>query len=414
MLPFPVIVLLIVFFIIAVRQIGSYRFQIWEAMVLGALAVLIHRDITLSKAIMSINFDVILFLFGMFVVGEAMEESGYLSDLSYKLFRTSKTANSLLLHILFRIGILSAILMNDTLAIVGTPVILHLSRQHKISSNVLLLALAFAVTIGSVMSPIGNPQNLLIALHGGIKNPFITFFNYLFIPTMVNLLLTYLILTSFYREHFHNNELNHIQAEIKDRRLAVISRISLYIIIILVAIKILFVLLNAGVDFKLTYIAIAGAIPVILFSNRRFEILKKIDWHTLLFFTAMFILMQSVWDTGFFQSLINRNGIDITSTESILIISVILSQFISNVPLVALYIPLLQHAGVNTKELMALVAGSTIAGNLTILGAASNVIIIQNSEERSGDTITFMRFFLIGLPLTILNLLVYWLYFKLF
>jgi Na+/H+ antiporter NhaD/arsenite permease-like protein len=94
---------------------------------------------------------------------------------------------------------------------------------------------------------------------------------------------------------------------------------------------------------------------------------------------------------------------------AVLGISTVLSQLISNVPLVALYLPLLKHVAISTKELMALAAGSTIAGNLTILGAASNVIIIQNAEKR-GATITFVDFVRIGVPLTIVNLLIYWLF----
>ena len=72
---------------------------------------------------------------------------------------------------LFSVGGLSAFLMNDTLAIIGTPLVLHYASRQKVSPKLLLLALAFAVTIGSAMSPIGNPQNLLIALDGGIVRP---------------------------------------------------------------------------------------------------------------------------------------------------------------------------------------------------------------------------------------------------
>ena len=93
-----------------------------------------------------------------------------------------------------------------------------------------------------------------------------------------------------------------------------------------------------------------------------------------------------------------------------MLISVLLSQLISNVPLVALYLPMLVELGASTKEMIALAAGSTIAGNLSILGAASNVIIIQNAESKSGETITFWEFVKIGVPLTIVNVLVYWLF----
>ena len=96
-----------------------------------------------------------------------------------------------------------------------------------------------------------------------------------------------------------------------------------------------------------------------------------------------------------------------THIPSILIISVILSQFISNVPLVALYLPLLmQHSHAN-PNLLALAVGSTIAGNLSILGAASNIIIIQNSEKRGIRGFGFWEFIKIGAPLTLINLLIY-------
>jgi Na+/H+ antiporter NhaD/arsenite permease-like protein len=90
--------------------------------------------------------------------------------------------------------------------------------------------------------------------------------------------------------------------------------------------------------------------------------------------------------------------------------SVLLSQLISNVPLVALYLPMLTQMGVSTEGMMALAAGSTIAGNLSILGAASNVIIIQNAEQKAGETLTFLEFVKIGAPLTMINVVVYGLF----
>jgi Na+/H+ antiporter NhaD/arsenite permease-like protein len=62
---------------------------------------------------------------------------------------------------------------------------------------------------------------------------------------------------------------------------------------------------------------------------------------------------------------------------------------------------------VDTQELLALAAGSTIAGNLSILGAASNVIIIHNAEKKGNTTLTFIEFFKIGVPLTIIQTFIY-------
>jgi len=297
----PIIILFLVFLLIAIRQIGNIRLQIWQIMLSGGIAVLITGQITPVDALKSINVDVILFLFGMFIVGQALEESGYLSYLSYRFFKKAKSADHLIIFILFGMGVTSAFLMNDTLAIIGTPVVLLLAEKHKISPKPLLLTLAFAVTIGSVMSPIGNPQNLLIAINGNIQNPFITFFKFLLIPTVINLFLAYLLLKLFYKEHFQNNSLTHSKEPIKDRKLAILSKISLILIILLVLAKIITVFFRFQIDFRLTYIALISALPILILSPKRYDIIKKIDWHTLIFFAAMFILMESVWTSGFFS-----------------------------------------------------------------------------------------------------------------
>ncbi len=311
-------------------------------------------------------------------------------------------------------GIFSALLMNDTLAIIGTPVVLSLARKANTQPKILLLSLAFAVTIGSVMSPIGNPQNLLIAIHGNVTNPFVTFLKYLLLPTLLNLFLAYLLLRLFYRKQINNKPLTHSQESIKDHKLAILSKISLILLATLVLLKIATVLVGLEIDFRLTYIALIAALPVIVFIPKRPGILKRIDWYTLVFFASMFVLMQSVWGSGVFQSAVEVAHLNLASTGVIFTVSVLLSQLLSNVPLVALYLPVLIQLGASTKGMMALAAGSTIAGNLTILGAASNVIIIQNSEKRGGATLTFWEFVRIGVPLTVVNVVVYWLFLSIF
>ncbi|MBM2825392.1 MAG: arsenite permease [Dehalococcoidales bacterium] len=408
-----ILVLLIVFLLIAVRQIGNIRLQIWQIMLLGALAVLFTGQISPAGALKAINPDVILFLFGTFVIGQALQDSGYLSHLAYRFFRRTRSLDHLVIFILLGMGLLSAFLMNDTMAIIGTPVVLLFARKNGVPARVLLLALAFAVTIGSVMSPIGNPQNLLIAINGNVRNPFITFFRYLFIPTIVNLFLTYVLLRLVYRKHFHRKPLVHEMEPIKDEKLARLARISLILLVMLVVAKIVTVLIGLAIDFRLTYIALIAALPVILFSSKRLVVIRRIDWSTLIFFAAMFVLMASVWDAGFFQSVINGLHLNLTSVGVIMAVSILLSQLISNVPLVALYLPMLTRLGASTPAMVALAAGSTIAGNFSILGAASNVIIIQNAESKSGETVTFLEFVKIGVPLTLINVAVYWVFLSL-
>ncbi|WP_286878357.1 anion transporter [Methanosaeta sp. UBA458] len=401
------IALALVLLLIAIRQLGEFKLQIWQIMLLGALMVLLSGEISPVDAASAINPDVMIFLAGMFVIGEAMRESGYLFHLFNRIFCRAKNLDQLLLLILFAMGFLSALLMNDTLAIIGTPLMLYLAQALRISPKLLLLTLAFAVTTGSAMSPIGNPQNLLIAINGSLTNPFLVFFQYLFIPTVANLVLAYLILRLFYKSQFQHTAIEIPKKCISDPALANISRISIILLLILILAKVLAVTVQSSQHFSLTYIAIFSALPVILFSSRRWEIMKHIDWCTLVFFAAMFVLMDSVWRSGFFQSMMEESSLGFGSIPVILALSVFLSQIISNVPFVALFQPLLINP--SARDLMALAAGSTIAGNLFILGAASNVIIIQNAEK-SGETLTFLDFARVGVPLTALNVFVYWIF----
>lgn len=403
----PVVVLLLVFLGIAARQITPVRVPIWLIMLAGALLVLVTGQITPMEALHAIDPDIMLFLFWMFLIGKALETSGYLGHLAYRLFNRAATAERLLLFIVFGCGLLSALLMNDTIAIAGTPVMLLLARQHAISPKPLLLALAFSVTTGSVMSPTGNPQNLLIAIDALPSDAFTVFGRYLFIPTLLSLGATFLILRHLYREHFTDQDIVHEKKELNDPKLAAVARLSLLLLVLLTIVKIVMTATGQGELFPVTWIATGAGLPLLLSGNRRTELLGGLDWATLVFFAAMFVLMESVWQTGFFQSAFRMAGIDLSDIHSLLGVSILLSQLISNVPLVALFLPLLQGPETSVKLLMALAAGSTIAGNLLIFGAASNVIIVQNAESRSGHSIGFLDFAIPGVLLTTIQALLY-------
>ena len=408
-----IVVLIIVFLLIAVRKIGNVSLGIWQVMLLGAVAVLLTGEITPEEALAAIDVDVMLFLFGMFVVGEALAESGYLYHLASRLFSRAESVRHLVFLILVGAGALSALLMNDTLAVVGTPLMLYFARRHGISPKLLLLALAFAVTTGSVASPIGNPQNLLIALSGGVENPFITFPLYLIVPTVISLLVAYVFLCRAFRDELHPAALVHCEEEIRDPSLAALARLSLILLVLLIVVKVVLVMFVPEFDIRLTWIALVAALPILAGSRRRVEILRRVDWPTLAFFAGLFVLIASVWQSGFFQMLVEGSSIDLSAVPVIATVSVIVSQFVSNVPFVALSLPVLAHLGTSTPAMMALAAGSTIAGNMLILGAASNVIIIQ-AAEKDGETLTFREFARVGVPLTVVQTAVYVLFLSLF
>jgi Na+/H+ antiporter NhaD/arsenite permease-like protein len=240
-----------------------------------------------------------------------------------------------------------------------------------------------------------------------MKTPFVTFGLYLLIPTLISLVLAFLLLRLFFRSDFSLSsrpvfEEDPVHTSKNNYVLPV--QCSLAVILILAAANITASFFGGRFLVPLPLIALCASVPVLLFGHNRVKLLKNIDWPTLVFFAAMFVLMESVWQTGFFQGFIDEGMV--SSIPMILLTSVVISQFISNVPFVALFQPIILQSGGTTAQLMALAAGSTIAGNLTILGAASNVIIIQNAEKQ-GQTLTFPEFAKIGVPLTLLQITVY-------
>jgi Na+/H+ antiporter NhaD/arsenite permease-like protein len=373
-------------------------------MLFGAVIVLITGQISPVEAFSSIDPEVMIFLFGMFVVGEALVESGYLSTLAYRFFRHARNGNELFLFILFGLGFFSAVLMNDTVAIIGTPLVLALAGTFGVSPRGALLALCSAVTIGSIPSPIGNPQNVLVASYAGFDNPFAVFGIFLILPTLVSLGIAYLLLCRMYRVPPSTEQPALELPEVKDPGLARLAKISLLLVFGLSGLKMLAGLGIFPFTFPLSVIAIVAALPVLLGSSKRFRVLTSIDWGTLVFFASMFVLMESVYLTGIFQQFLSPGAI--AGIPAIFGASVLVSQLVSNVPFVALFYPVIVAGGLPTTHILALAAGSTLAGTLTVLGAASNVIVIQ-SAERHGVRLSFWEFLRLGIPLTALSGAVY-------
>ncbi|ARB93063.1 SLC13 family permease [Legionella longbeachae] len=405
-MPIAVLILLIVLVAIALRHLVKMPIPIWGFMTIGALASILFQQISPLRALSAIEPDVMFYLFGMFLICQAAEESGYLERVTDRIFFRAVTGKHALLVIVFVLGFSAALLMNDTIAIVGTPIILQLGKSQKHITKPLLFALAFAITIGSVISPIGNPQNLLIAVQGGLSSPFLKFVKTLIIPTLINLIVTYFFIYFIYKHTLNKPIEKPVPGPIKYYPMIILVKISLVLMLFLVFAKIITDVMHTSLHINFSYIALIAAVPILL-CKQRWILLKQLDWGTLLFFASTFILIQSVWDSGFFQTTINQFHLTVTQIPAILFISLIFSQFLSNVPLVALYLPLLINHHAADSQYLALAAGSTIAGNLSIIGAASNIIIIQSIEKRGMKGFGFFEFIKVGVPLTAVNMLIY-------
>ena len=418
----PIGIFAAVYILIALRNFGRLKIPIWTIMLAGATAMILSGALPLQEAYSSINLDVIFFLLGMFSIVAAMDLSGLLEHLTARMIRFSKTPQRALALVLFGMGLLSAFLVNDTLALTATPIMLGLSKQMRINPTVLLMTLALGVTIGSVMTPVGNPQNLLIALSSGIPNPMLDFLFYLIPPTIIGLVVTFLILRFYYRKDLAKSAQDFGTVPlpaVKDRRLAKLSAYvagSVVVGFLLVGVAQLF---GVQGNFNLGTVSLFGATIVYLLSSRRREILASVDWGIIIFFMSLFIVVQGFWDSNALQSLLlylpALSPSDIVISLTVIIVtSLIFSQLLSNVPFVAVYIKAMQAAGFtggNVKAWVALAGASTLAGGLSLLGAASNVIILEAAESR-GSGFSSIEFSKIGFLVTIPNILILYLFLR--
>jgi Na+/H+ antiporter NhaD/arsenite permease-like protein len=166
-------------------------------------------------------------------------------------------------------------------------------------------------------------------------------------------------------------------------------------------------------NINLGTVSLLGATIVYLMSGRRREILASVDWGIIVFFMSLFIVVQGFWDSNAVQSLLlylpALNSSDlIVSLGVIILTSLIFSQLLSNVPFVAVYIRIMQAAGFtgnNVKAWVALAGASTLAGGLSLLGAASNVIILEAAENK-GSGFSSLEFSKIGVLVTVPNILI--------
>ena len=198
--------------------------------------------------------------------------------------------------------------MNDTIALVATPILLSIARTG-INTKPLLITLAFVVTIGSTMTPIGNPQNYLIAVESGMKAPMIEFLKYLTLPTIVNYIVTYIIVKAYFRRYldlglpYNYNDGYGLDTVKVDDRLASICKVVVSLMIITFFIVNVGEALGYNMYIDMGHIAVAAALVILLLTGKRFAILHNVNYGIIVLFIAMFIFMHALVKTSFIDTI---------------------------------------------------------------------------------------------------------------
>jgi len=392
------------------------RVPVWALMSSSAFVTVLAGLVSSDEIADVIDWQVILFLIGMFSIVALADSSGLLNYLALKWVSYFKSRLTLAVASSILFGLLAAFTVNDTVALMGPPLAFYIAKASGLPLPFMFILLAFSLTIGSVMTPMGNPQNVLIAIGSGMEAPLITFLGYLAVPTLVNLAVTPIVLSRLFGVKNAKVETGFIPGEhVRNLRDAILGGLGIVLVVCILLVNDILSI------YGLPHIREYGFIPFViasvlymLSSNPR-EVLKHVDWGTIVFFITMFITMEGIWRTGLVNELISlvpsTGAGTLGRLANITLVSILFSQLLSNVPFAKFYIEYLKAASAAAQiDWVTLAMATTVAGNLTLLGAASNIIIIEYLESHYGTTISFKEFFKYGLIVTTLNVTVYFSY----
>ncbi|MHB1932303.1 MAG: ArsB/NhaD family transporter [Thermoplasmata archaeon] len=409
-----------VFGLIIFRQFTGRGPAVWLTFAVGGGAAVATEALSLRGAasvLLTSALPVVTFLWAMFLFATELEISGALDHIARWLVGQSRTARDLPLVLFLGFGVASALIVNDALVLIGVPILLHVARRLKTDPKPLLLTLAFSVTVGSVVTPLGNPQNLLVSLASGLTAPIAVFLRYLLLPTAAGLLVGGYYLKWQFGSKLAPAEATYPQIRAETPNLWLPgrwgARIRDYPSLMLFPATVL-VLFGADIGGALGLftappiweIATGGGVAVLLLSAHRLRLLREIPWSILALFVGLFLVVQASVEGGVIAAVeglfpLPGPGSAPVSILALTATSLVGSQVVSNVPWVALQIPLLSglgYSGSNVLAWLALAGASTLAGNVSLLGAASNLIVAERAE-RSGVRISLGEFVRYGLPL---------------
>lgn len=381
------------YLLIATRRFPALPIGRVAGALLGALLMVAAGVLTPAQSYAAIDHDTILLLFGMMLLMVYLERGGLFERLVAGALALARTPGQLLALVAALAAGLSALLVNDAVCLLLTPVVIRLCDRAALPLLPYLLAICTSANIGSAATLVGNPQNMIIGSMSGLG--FGEFAALAGPPALVGVAINAALLWLYYRRRLPAGALPPAPtgggAPLDPLVLPVVLGVAAGFL--------------AGLH--LGYTALAGALAFVVRDRRRpVDVLQRVDWPILVFFCGLFVVVRGLAATGLvddaWASLAPTHVSDpagLTAFSALLLVG---SNLVSNVPMVLLAGP--QIAGLDDPRLawvtMALV--TTVAGNLTLLGSVANLIVAEQARER--HDIGFFEYLRFGLVSTLVVL----------
>ncbi|WP_330084701.1 anion transporter [Methylocystis iwaonis] len=391
-----VLVFLGTYLVIAIGKFPGLRLDRAGAALVGASLMVGLGVLPLEEAYRAVDFDTITLLLGMMIVVANLRLSGFFRLVSDWVVARAGHPLLLLIAIVLVSGAFSAFLVNDTICLVMTPLVVELVKRLKRDPVPYVLAIPLASNIGSAATITGNPQNMMIGAFSHI--PYGTFAGALWPVAFFGLLLCVLFLTLAYRHEFLTRErLPSLPSPPTRYRGALIAK---SVVVTLVMMILFFV----GQPVAKVAI-VGGAILLLTRKVKADKVYQEIDWPLLLMFVGLFIVVAGLEKTVVTPEVVAAVGrFDLGAPFVLSAITAGLSNIVSNVPAVLVLKPFIAGAGDPERSWLIVAMASTLAGNFTLLGSVANLIVAQRARTQGVD-IGFWTYFKIGAPLTVATII---------
>ena len=385
---------------LALGRLPFFRVDRTGVAIIGGALVVVTGVLPWERAVAAVDAHTLVLLFGMMIVAAYLRLSGFFRLVTYAAVRRAHTPVGLLALIIVAAGVLSALFVNDVVCLVMAPIVLDLARQLRLPPVPYLIALATAANVGSVATLTGNPQNMLVGSFSGIS--YRAFLLREAPVAVIGLALVFGVIWLVYRRQLPDA----LPAEDLEDRFAVHYPLMIKTV---VAVAVMLVAFLAGVP--IAVVAIGGAAYTLL--TRRVnpeKVYREIDWGLLVLFTGLFVVIGAVEQTGLAAEVLGgASAAGLHRPLVLTVVTAVLSNLVSNVPAVLLFKSVIPAFGEPVRAWLLLAMASTFAGNLTILGSVANLIVVEQARG-AGIPVGFLEYSKVGVPITVLTLLVGWLF----
>jgi Na+/H+ antiporter NhaD/arsenite permease-like protein len=406
-------IFLLIYALIVTERIHRTLAALLGAVVVIALGLISQHDAFSQEVV---DFNVIFLLAGMMIIANILGKTGLFQWLAVEAVRRAEGRPYRLLVLISLItAVASAFLDNVTTVVLMTPVTFFIAQRLGADPMPFLISVILSSNIGGTATLIGDPPNIIIGSRFGKDfGDFLVNVG----PVAVVALLAYLIFARWLFRSALASAQTALEPEDIERLVAAERKIEdphlMRLGLAVLGATIVGFLLARPLGLEGATIALAGAVVLMILAKQNVhEVLKDVEWPTLLFFVGLFILVGAVVKSGLISDLAKQvlavsGGRSDVAAMLVLWMSAVLSAIVDNIPYTITMVPLIQELGQTLDVepvIWALVIGADFGGNATIVGASANVVVSSMSEAR-GHPISFRGYLRYGVPATILTMLI--------